>query len=71
MEKWIKERLKEPSTKKGLALVAAGATLAIGRPELITASVSEAGIQWGGLIGTAVPLVLGLWETVRKEWKQS
>ncbi|ARN68180.1 hypothetical protein ACW0FS_004334 [Vibrio vulnificus] len=71
MEKWIKERLKEPSTKKGLALVAAGATLAIGRPELITASVSEAGIQWGGLIGTTVPLVLGLWETVRKEWKQS
>ncbi|AAO07250.1 Holin [Vibrio vulnificus] len=71
MEKWIKERLKEPSTKKGLALVAAGATLAIGRPELITASVSEAGIQWGGLIGTTVPLMLGLWETVRKEWKQS
>ncbi|EGQ8172112.1 hypothetical protein QNF13_003919 [Vibrio vulnificus] len=71
MKKWINERLKEPSTKKGLALVAAGATLAIGRPELITASVSEAGIQWGGLIGTTVPLVLGLWETVRKEWKQS
>ncbi|EHZ7358379.1 hypothetical protein RQY88_000225 [Vibrio vulnificus] len=71
MKKWINERLKEPSTKKGLALVAAGATLAIGRPELITASVSETGIQWGGLIGTTVPLVLGLWETVRKEWKQS
>ena len=66
---WLKKQWQQPSTKKGLGLVAAGVTLAIGRPELITASVSEAGVQWGGLVGTTVPLVIGLWETVRNEWK--
>ncbi|EGR2797595.1 hypothetical protein QNF03_002276 [Vibrio cidicii] len=71
MKQWIKERLKEPSTKKGLALVAAGGALALGRPELITASVTETGVQWGGLIGSVAPLVIGFWEVVRKEWKQS
>lgn len=61
--------LDQPSTKKGLALIGAGATLAAGHPELITASVTAEGVQYGGLIGTALPLVLGLWETFRKEFR--
>lgn len=60
--------LDQPSTKKGLALIGAGAALAAGHPELITASVTAEGVQYGGLIGTALPLVLGLWETFRKEF---
>ncbi|ELS8947695.1 hypothetical protein R6G67_001842 [Vibrio fluvialis] len=60
--------LNQPSTKKGLALIGAGAALAAGHPELITASVTADGIQYGGLIGTALPVLLGLWETFRKEF---
>lgn len=63
------DRMNEPSTKKGLALLGAGAALALGHPELITASVTDAGVQYGGLIGTAIPVLLGLWEVVRKEFK--
>lgn len=61
--------LDQPSTKKGLVLIGAGAALAAGHPELITASVTAEGVQYGGLIGTALPVVLGLWETFRKEFR--
>lgn len=67
MRQWISERLKEPSTKKGIALIAAGATLAIGRPDIITASVTDAGIQFGGLVGAVVPFMVGIWEAIRRE----
>ncbi|MFA0313124.1 hypothetical protein [Vibrio splendidus] len=56
-------------TKKGLALIGAGIALAAGHPELLTASVSETGVQYGGLLGTLVPLAIGLWETLRNEFK--
>ncbi|EGR2568042.1 TPA: hypothetical protein NGR75_004239 [Vibrio parahaemolyticus] len=73
MKKFLKEKLKididQPSTKKGIALVGAGVALASGHPELLTATVTDAGVQYGGLIGTVVPLALGLWETLRNEFK--
>ncbi|MEZ9340340.1 hypothetical protein AB4176_21050 [Vibrio splendidus] len=49
------------STKKGLALLGAGAALVAGHPELITASVSADGVQFDGIIG--------LWETLCNEFK--
>lgn len=61
--------LDEPSTKKGIALMGAGVALAAGHPELLTASVTPEGVQYGGIIGTTLPIVLGLWETFRKEFK--
>ncbi|ARC94920.1 hypothetical protein B6A42_25990 (plasmid) [Vibrio coralliilyticus] len=60
--------INEPSTKKGIALIGSGAALAMGHPELLTASITESGVQYGGLIGTAVPVALGIWETIRKEF---
>ncbi|MFN3014297.1 hypothetical protein ACK1CN_00020 [Vibrio coralliilyticus] len=64
----ISINIDEPSTKKGIALIGSGAALAMGHPELLTASITESGVQYGGLIGTAVPVALGLWETIRKEF---
>lgn len=61
--------LSQPSTQKGLALVGAGIALASGHPELLTAIVTETGVQYGGLIGTAVPVLLGVWEMIRNEFK--
>lgn len=61
--------LDQPSTQKGLALVGAGVALAAGHPELLTASVTADGVQYGGLIGTTIPFILGLWEMIRNEFK--
>ncbi|EMX0313697.1 MULTISPECIES: hypothetical protein [Vibrio harveyi group] len=63
----MKIDLKQPSTKKGIALLGAGIALATGHPELLKASVAGDGVQFGGLMGTLVPLVVGLWETLRNE----
>ena len=72
LKAFLKEKLsidlEQPSTKKGLALVSAGVALAIGHPELITASVTPEGVEYGGIVGTALPIALGLGETIRKEW---
>ncbi|PMK90825.1 hypothetical protein [Vibrio lentus] len=72
MKTFLKENLcidlDQPSTKKGIALVGAGIALASGNPEFLTATVTDAGVQYGGLIGTVVPLAMGLWEAFRKEW---
>ncbi|EAQ52144.1 hypothetical protein MED222_17493 [Vibrio sp. MED222] len=57
------------SAKKGLVLSGAGAVLAAGHPEVITASVSADGVQFGGIIGASAPIVFGLWETLRNEFK--
>ncbi|MYM58518.1 hypothetical protein GTG28_04710 [Vibrio sp. OCN044] len=72
MKKWLEKvgvNLDEPSTKKGLALLGAGAALAMGHPELLTASVTSEGVQYGGIIGVAMPVAIGLWETIRKEFE--
>ncbi|MBJ2144814.1 hypothetical protein JC606_00230 [Vibrio sp. IB15] len=72
MKKFLRENLcidlDQPSTKKGIALVGAGIALASGHPEFLTATVTETGVQYGGLIGTVVPFAVGLWEAFRKEW---
>ncbi|GMQ45371.1 hypothetical protein [Vibrio sp. 10N] len=65
----MKIDLKQASTKKGLALIGAGVALATGHPELLTASVTPEGLQVGGLIGVAAPILVGLWEAVRDEFK--
>lgn len=67
--KKIKQHLKQPSTVKGLALVGAGVALATGHPEVFTATVSEAGVQYGGIVGAVMPLVVGAWEFFRNEFK--
>ncbi|MEZ9745342.1 hypothetical protein AB4320_11725 [Vibrio splendidus] len=56
------------STKKGLALLGAGAVLVVGHPELITVSVSADCVQFGGIIGVSAPIVFGLWETLCNEF---
>lgn len=63
----MKIYLKQSSTKKGLALIGAGLTLATGHPELLTASVTPEGVQVGGLIGVTIPILMGLWEFIRNE----
>ncbi|NAW85107.1 hypothetical protein CAG71_01330 [Photobacterium halotolerans] len=66
----MKIDLSQASTAKGIALVSAtGFALATGNTELLSAAISAEGVQYGGIIGTAVPLALGAWETFRDEKK--
>lgn len=73
MKDFLKEKLHidldQPSTQKGIALVGAGVALAAGHPEIITASVTDTGVQYGGIVGTAIPVLIGLWETIRNEFR--
>jgi hypothetical protein len=73
MNEFLKNKLgidlSQSSTKKGLALVASGAALVMGHPELLTASITDTGVHYGGVIGAAVPVAVGLWETLRNEFK--
>lgn len=69
MKNYLKKLMKQKSTYKGLALVGAGAAAAAGNPDLLTASITGAGVSYGGIIGAAVPFVMGLWETLRNEFK--
>ncbi|WP_394146232.1 hypothetical protein [Vibrio atypicus] len=73
MKKFLKDKLSidldQKSTQKGIALVGAGAALALGHPELVTASITSDGVQYGGIVGTVVPVLMGLWEVIRDEFK--
>lgn len=73
MKRFLKDKLnidlKQPSTQKGLALLGAGVALAAGHPEIITATVTDTGVQYGGLLGTAIPILVGVWETIRDEFR--
>lgn len=65
----IKRRLKQPSTVRGLALIGSGVALATGQGHLFTATVTDAGVSYGGIVGTAIPVAVGFWETVRDQFK--
>jgi len=73
MKKFLKDKLSidldQKSTQKGIALVGAGAALALGHPELVTASITADGVQYGGIVGTVVPVLMGLWEVIRDEFR--
>lgn len=59
----------QPSTKRGIALIVAGVAAATGHTDLFTAHISDAGVDVGGVVGTLVPVVIGLWEALRNEFK--
>lgn len=65
----LKQWFKQPSTKKGLALVGAGAALVSGHPELLSVSFAGDSIQYGGLIGAMAPVLIGTYEVMRNEFK--
>ncbi|WP_325892727.1 hypothetical protein [Grimontia sp. NTOU-MAR1] len=65
----LKRRLKQPSTVRGLALIGSGVALASGQGNLFTATVTDAGVSYGGFVGAAIPFAVGFWETVRDQFK--
>lgn len=70
MKKYLKNLMKQPSTFKGLALLAGSALSAGGVTELFSIEIPQVGEpQFGGSLATLGMLALGAWETLRNEKK--
>lgn len=59
----------QSSTKRGIALIIAGVAAATGHADLFTAHISDAGVDLGGIVGTLIPVGVGVWEALRNEFK--
>ncbi|MGF1887438.1 hypothetical protein L4D13_15025 [Photobacterium profundum] len=60
--------LSQKSTKTGLILLASAvAGLVTGNQELVDMTVTESGAQVGGIIPVVAAMLIGLWDTFRKE----
>lgn len=60
----------QPSTIKGLSLIGSVIAAATGYGHLFSLDLShENSIQFGGVIGLAVPFVIGAYEAIRDEFK--
>ncbi|KHT64485.1 hypothetical protein RJ45_06140 [Photobacterium gaetbulicola] len=59
---------KQSSTKTGLILLgSAAAGLLTGNSELVTVTIGESGAQLGGTIPMVAAMLIGLFDTVRRE----
>ena len=61
----MKIKLDQSSTWRGLALITSAVALSTGYGHLFS---EAAGLSFGGLIGTAVPCLIGLYDTIRDEF---
>lgn len=61
--------LFEKSTFKGLALLGSVVAAVTGYGHLFSVEVTEAGVNYGGAVGLAIPAVLGVWEALPDVWK--
>ncbi|MFL9752016.1 hypothetical protein BCV12_007060 [Vibrio cyclitrophicus] len=61
--------LFEKSTFKGLALLGSVVAAVTGYGHLFSVEVTEAGVNYGGVVGLAIPAVLGVWEALPDVWK--
>lgn len=59
----------QPSTIRGLTLIASTVAAFLGYGHLFSAEITEQGINLGGAIGAAVPVAVGVYEVVRDEIK--
>ncbi|WP_041395105.1 hypothetical protein [Photobacterium profundum] len=70
MEGTMNIDLSQKSTKTGLILLASAvAGLVTGNQDLVDMTVTESGAQVGGTIPIVVTMLIGLWDTFRKEKK--
>ncbi len=61
----------ERSTWKGLALIGSVVAAVTGYGHLFSVEVTDTGVNLGGVLGVAVPAVIGVWEAVPDKWKPS
>ncbi|EAS44802.1 hypothetical protein C9J48_23995 [Photobacterium profundum] len=61
---------KQRSTQTGLVLIASvAAGILTGNTELADVTIGESGVQMSGVIPAVAAMLIGLWDTFRKEKK--
>lgn len=63
------KQLNQSSTWRGLALLASAAAASAGYGHLLSVEVTGSGVGFGGAIGIAIPTIIGLYDTMRDEFK--
>ncbi|OOF08156.1 hypothetical protein BZG83_16340 [Salinivibrio sp. PR919] len=63
--------MSQGSTWKGLALLGSAAAGVLGYGDLISVSVSNDALHFGGVLGVAVPTLIGAYEVARNEYKNA
>ena len=68
--KWLKKvKNVQPSTLRGMALLGSVVAAGTGHGSLFSAEMTESGVQMGGVIGVAVPVIVGAYDAIRDEFK--
>ncbi|MEZ8824330.1 hypothetical protein AB6E04_08200 [Vibrio amylolyticus] len=52
-------------------LLGSAASVATGNGHLFTAETTQTGVQLGGVLGAAIPVLLSLWEAIPDKFKPS
>ncbi|WP_231637469.1 hypothetical protein [Salinivibrio sp. KP-1] len=68
---FFKEYISQGSTWRGLALLGSAAAGVLGYGDLVSVSVANDGLQFGGVLGVAVPTLIGAYEVARNEYKNA
>ncbi|KKA43934.1 hypothetical protein WN56_15560 [Salinivibrio sp. KP-1] len=63
--------MSQGSTWRGLALLGSAAAGVLGYGDLVSVSVANDGLQFGGVLGVAVPTLIGAYEVARNEYKNA
>lgn len=64
----MKGLLQQPSTWRGLLLLGSSAAAFLGYGHLFSADIAENGVRFGGVVGAAVPVAIGIYDTLRDEF---
>lgn len=62
-------KFNQSSTWRGLALIGSTIAAVTGYGHFFSADITQTGVQFGGVIGLAVPAVIGIYDAIRDEFK--
>ncbi len=62
-------KFNQSSTWRGFALILSVVAAVTGHADLFNATLGSSGLEFGGVIGVAIPAIIGVYETLRDELK--
>lgn len=62
-------KFNQSSTWRGLALIGSTIAAVAGYGHFFSAEITQTGVQFGGVIGLAVPAIIGVYDAIRDEFK--
>lgn len=62
-------KFNQSSTWRGLALIGSSVAAVLGYGHLFSAEITAQGLNFGGVVGAAVPVAVGIYDALRDEFK--